>query len=145
NVFVGIPVSAAVFGAEGLASAAIAIAIMIPGNQFMCVLSLVRYGAGAEKRSWKGMALEIAKNPLILACVGGIALNLSGFGLPPGIDRLLDLLGRAAAVTGLLAVGAGLEFRNIGSSGAAVLATSAMKLVLMPAMAAGLFALLGSD
>jgi predicted permease len=52
---------------------------------------------------------ELARNPLLLATVGGLAANLSGLRLPELIENTLLRLGSASLVLGLLSAGAGLK------------------------------------
>ena len=73
-------------------------------------------------------------NPLILACLSGIGLNLSGIGLPWGSAAVLDILARAALPLGLLAVGAGLQIEGLNRPGL-LAATSSLKLLALPALA----------
>ena len=73
-------------------------------------------------------------NPLILACLAGIGLNLSGIGLPWGSAAILEILARAALPLGLLAVGAGLRVEGLTRPGLLV-ATSSLKLLVLPALA----------
>jgi malonate transporter len=56
-------------------------------------------------------------NPLILACLIGIGLNVSGIGLPWGSAAVLEILARAALPLGLLAVGAGLRLDALRQPG----------------------------
>ena len=73
-------------------------------------------------------------NPLILACLAGISLNLSGIGLPWGSAAVLDILARAALPLGLLAVGAGLQIEGLNRPGL-LAATSSLKLLVLPTLA----------
>ena len=58
---------------------------------------------------------ELAKNPLILSTLAGIAAALLGVEVPTMVGNLLDRLGVIAITLGLLAVGAGMRFRAIGN------------------------------
>ena len=85
--------------AEGLALAALMLALMVPTVNVMSVWALT-----AERGvSVRGLLLPIAKNPLILACLTGALVNLSGLELPGGTDRLLGLLAAASLPLGLRA------------------------------------------
>ena len=55
----------------------------------------------------------IAKNPLIWACVIGLAINLSGFTVPRPMHEFADALGRCSLALGLLMVGAGLHLESL--------------------------------
>lgn len=89
--------------------------------------------AGKEVRIQQ-LLLPVLKNPLILACVVGIALNLSGVGLPLGSDRFLSMLGAASLPLGLLCVGAALQPAYLLGERHALLLNSAGKLLLLPCL-----------
>ena len=139
NTYVGLAVALAVFQAEGGAAAALVMAIMIPLINVLCVLVLTVHAGGSATVA--GVARGLMTNPLILGCLMGIGLNLSGIGLPWGSAAVLDILARAALPLGLLAVGAGLHVEGLQRPG--LLATvSVLKLLILPALAAGLCSLL---
>jgi malonate transporter len=98
------------------------------------VLTLARYGAHGQSTSFKGQALFLIKNPLIIACLIGIAMNLTGLSLPRGIEPVFKMLGGIAAPMGLLTVGAGLQWEAARNGGRAVLLACALKLAIYPLM-----------
>ena len=108
----------------------IVIGLMVPPANLAAVWMLARHG---EAGVWR----ELARNPLILATLAGMAANLGGLELPAVLAKFLVRLGDAAVVLGLLAVGAGL--RIVGAGGTATHAAAAyvllVKLVAMPAIA----------
>ena len=84
NTYIGLAVASALFGDPGLVIAAIAVSIMIPLVNVLCVIcfSLVIEGNG---KSPGGVLKGLLSNPLIIACVLGVALNISGVGLGGGV------------------------------------------------------------
>jgi malonate transporter and related proteins len=142
NTYVGLAGAAALFGETGLALAAIAIAALVPLVNVLSVATLTRYGAGGNA-SLRATAVATLRNPLIIACAIGIALNLLGLGLPGRIDEIVDIFGRAALPLGLLTVGAGLTFRAAHASAYPVLLASGVKLVVLPLLALALCGLFG--
>ncbi|MFO1423626.1 MAG: AEC family transporter [Candidatus Competibacteraceae bacterium] len=135
NTYVGLAVALAVFHAEGGTVAALVMAIMIPLINVLCVLVLNAHAGGSATVA--GVARGLITNPLILACLTGIGLNLSGVGLPWGSAAVLEILARAALPLGLLAVGAGLRLEGLRRPGL-LAAVSGLKLLALPALAAGL-------
>jgi predicted permease len=133
SVYVGMAAALGLWGSAGLVLAAVAIAVLVPTVNLVSVAVLSRYAGEVRPGATLG---ALARNPLILACVAGILLNWSGLGLPPGLDRAIELLGRAALPLGLLAVGAGLELEAVRAAGRQVVAACAVKLVAMPLLAA---------
>ncbi len=146
NVYVGIAAAAALFGREGLILVSLCIAAAVPLVNAIGVAAMVRYAStGGKPVGWKSMVWPIAKNPMILACVTGLLLNVTGLGLPPLVGPLLEILGRASLPVGLLAVGAGLELAAMRSAGRTVAVTSAIKILLLPILTFVMCLSLGLD
>lgn len=135
NNYVGVTLAIGLFGAQGLALAAVANAAIVPTANVLCVLVFARFGA-AKRPTLLGVARQIALNPLVLACLGGIGMQAVGWRLPPGIEPVLRFLGQASLPLGLLCVGAGLELGSARAWLRPVLAASAAKFALMPLAAA---------
>ena len=85
----------------------------------------------------------MGRNPLILACLAGIAVNLSGLGLAAPIETLFQLLGRAAPSVGLMCVGAGLDLVAARNGKAWVMLSAVLKLAVMPLIALAIAQALG--
>jgi malonate transporter and related proteins len=135
NTYVGLAVALEIFHVEGGAVAALIMAIMIPLINVLCVLVLNAHTGGAATVA--GVVRGVIANPLILGCLVGIGLNLSGIGLPWGSVAVLEILERAALPLGLLAVGAGLRLDGLRQPGL-LAATSMLKLLAMPVLVAAL-------
>lgn len=138
NTYVGLAASAALFGSDGLAIAAVIMAIMIPSLNLCCVLVFAVYTHKAKGVSSAFAA--IAKNPLIIGSLSGLLLNQSGLGLPGFIEPVFELLSRMALPLGLLAVGAGLSFKVLKDCSKELVGSSVVKLLLMPLIAVGIAA-----
>lgn len=135
NTYVCLAIAATLWESAGLTLAAIAVAVIVPTVNVISVAMLARYGSTAVP-SAAGVAARIARNPLILGCVVGIALNAGGFALPPVLGPMLEILGRAALPIGLLAVGGGLDFGAVRANAGIVGTATGLKLLIMPAMTA---------
>lgn len=143
NTFVGLGAVAALEGGAGITLFAVAISLAIPVINVLCVLTLARYGSHGQSTSFKGQALFLARNPLIIACLIGITLNLLDLSLPPGIEPVFKMLGAIAAPMGLLTVGAGLQWQAARAGGRALGIACALKLLVYPAMLFGFSRLWG--
>lgn len=131
NTYLGLAAVGSLFGQPGLTLAALMLALMVPTVNVLSVWSLT-----AERGiSLRSLLLPIAKNPLILACLGGALINLSGIGLPGGTDRLLSLLAAASLPLGLLCVGAALKPEELGGEVPALAWSSLARLIGMPLLA----------
>ncbi|MGD9954404.1 MAG: AEC family transporter [Burkholderiales bacterium] len=136
NTYIGLAVAGSVFGAPGVATAALLIGAMIPLANLGAVGMLA---AHAKTNLW----LELARNPLVVSTLAGFAWNLSGLGMPGFLDQTLGLLGQTALPAGLLAVGAALRIER-GEAGAGAHAWwLGVKLAAMPLAAWGCVAALG--
>ena len=133
NSYIGLAVAAAFHGPAGVAAAAVALVAIVPLANLISVTVLMRYGRG-QPLSLRGIGLELMRNPLIVACLVGLALNLGGLGVPPVIDRILAILGDAALAFGLLAVGAALDLGSLRASSRLAGATCTLKLLVMPGL-----------
>ena len=110
NAFVALA-AAEQFLTGGIALLAVAIAVLIPLINVVCILVLATFGP-AKARFGKVMG-TLVRNPLIQACVIGLLVNLSGVQLPPPVADTLDMIGRGALGVGLMAVGAGISLRRL--------------------------------
>jgi len=133
NSYVGIAAAVALFGDAGLTLIAIIISVGVPLVNFLSAIVLAYYVPQNDGRiGFSRLAMPVITNPLILACMAGIFLNVSGLGLPLVFGPLLDILGNAALPVGLLAVGAGLHFQALRASMAVMGLTAATKILLLP-------------
>lgn len=128
--YIGFAAAYSLFGEEGLYLTAVFITVMIPMVNILCVMVLVRYGG--QKSGWHWILTTVIKNPLIIACLAGMGLNLLGLQLPKTAENLADILGRGSLPLGLLAVGASLQITGIQKTSAELLYACLLKLLLMP-------------
>lgn len=131
NTYVGLAAASALFHTPGSTLAALAIAMLVPLVNVLCI-GVLNHAAGATDSA--KLLRSMIRNPLILACAIGIALNVSGLRLPPGTVTVVDILARTALPLGLLAVGAGLQMRTVIEQPRELLMTAGFKLLLLPAL-----------
>lgn len=136
NNYVGVTAAVGLLGVSGAALAAVANAILVPTVNVLCSLVFARYGA--RQPSAMGVVKSIAFNPLILGCVLGITLRLTGIVLPAGIEGFMQAMGRAALPVGLLCVGAALNWEALGRGIGPALAATATRFMLVPAVTAAI-------
>ncbi len=145
SAFVGLPICLALFGSASLAPSAVVMALntvfVFGGGAFASAFAAARSGTGSV--SLASTARLVLLNPLILGATGGAVMALSGAVLPGALDGLLRLLGGATAPCALVAIGMFVA-RPVPASGGtgATWRSLAGKLVLLPAVTAGLLALL---
>jgi malonate transporter and related proteins len=108
NTYITLAVAQSLYGATGLAMGSVVAGFMIVLINLLCISVFVIWG----KASFRGILpfiREVVGNPLIVACIIGWFLSLSGIGLPYMAGDILEIVGRAALPFGLLAVGAALK------------------------------------
>ena len=145
--FIALAIVDDLFGAYGLATLAIAFVVMVPYINVANILVLATYG-NKQKASPRMVVSAVLKNPLIIGIAIGISLNLFNIVLPKPLFSTLDLLGRGALGMSLLAMGAGISWIAIKSSGKEVVLASFFRLLLSPLVAAVLgtmFGVTGND
>lgn len=139
--FVGLPVTLYALAAIGQdtpeleALVLLALAPVIPVYNVAAVIVLAGATPGQDRQGRQQAAAvlrSIATNPLIIACLAGLAVAYSGLVLPEALMRTLDLLGELALPGALLAMGAGLRLRAIRSGGRAATAASLVKVLAAP-------------
>lgn len=135
NGFVALAAVDVIYGEAGVTVAALAIAVMVPTVNVLSVFILSRH-AGDTPADLKRVASLLARNPLILACIAALFLNLSGIGLPGPIEPTTDLLGRAALTLGLLSVGTGLDIKAALHARGLVTLACVLKLIAIPLLVA---------
>lgn len=132
NTYLGIAAVSGLYGREGMAIATVVIALLVP---MVNVLSVLAFAADHGPRRLDALLLPIATNPLILACVAGVASNLSGIVPGGGVDRLLAFLANTSLPLGLLCVGAALQRNELRGQGTTLFVNSLARLLLVPGVA----------
>ena len=131
NTYLGLATIGSLYGQPGLVLAALMLALLVPAVNVLSVWSL----SAGRSVSLAGLLLPILKNPLILSCLAGVLVNLSGIGLPGGSDRLLKLLAAASLPLGLLCVGAALSPQELKGEKAGLAWNCILRLSAMPVLA----------
>jgi predicted permease len=138
NSYIGLAVAGNLHGAAGIAAMGLLTGAMVPLANVAAVSMLARHGSA-------GVWRELARNPLILATLAGLAWNLAGWPMPLPALKFLGRLSEASIALGLLTVGAALKIRGAFGSGGRGLAAwlMAVKLLVMPAAALAVARALG--
>lgn len=142
NTYIVLAVAGGLFRAQGITIAAIALVVMIPIVNIICVLVLAAF-SGRTKPTLGYVLGQLAQNPYIWACALGAVLNATHFPVPAVLVEFGDILGRASLALGLLVVGGGLALDRLARPRAVVLASIVLKLMVKPVIAIALSLLLG--
>jgi malonate transporter len=134
NTYVGIAVVLGSFDDSAAGPLSIAIlAMSLAINPFGAWAHLHWLETPGRRKGMMGLFVDCLRNPLIFACLAGLALNMTGIGLPPILGPTLELLSRAALPMGLMAVGAGLSLSSVRGDSLPAALSCIVKLVVMPA------------
>jgi hypothetical protein len=128
NTYLGLAITTSLAGSTGVERAAVYLAVAVPLVNVLSIMALTGGNAGIG-----GLVRTVLRNPLILACLAGMALALSGIGLPWGTGRFLSLVGQGSLPLGLLCVGAALQPRALRQD------------IVTPVLAAGVALLFGLE
>ena len=127
STYIALSIAPSVGGAGGVAVMAVFIGFTVPLVNILAVRALAS-GQG-------GMIKSIVTNPLVIATVSAVCLNLIGFQLPSVLDNTLSKLGQGAIPLGLICIGAALKLREGTANAPLVAWMTASRLVMMPIFA----------
>jgi len=128
NSYVALALAERLAGGPGVASMAVVISVCVPACNVAAVWPLARHGG-------QGYLRELARNPLIIATVSGLAVSLLGLRLPDLASTTLSRIGAAALPLGLMAVGAGLQLGALREGPRLAAALMTIRHLLLPAWA----------
>lgn len=140
-VLFGLPVAVSLCGEANVGPTSLLIGFVVPVFNVLAVVCLETFRGG--KADFRKILKGIATNPLIIASVLGIAMNLSGMPLPSGVRKSITDLGRVATPLALVALGSGFQFRRIRGYVRQLIICISGKLVICPLVMVALAALLG--
>jgi predicted permease len=139
TVVLGLPLGLAYFGNQALLPMGLILTIHLPLQWFAATLIRQWAEAGQAlslRELLTNLARDLAANPIVLALVAGSLWNLTGMGLHIIPDKVLTLLGQAAVPAALFATGMTLARFGIRGNLLPVFVLVAIKLLLLPTVAA---------
>jgi predicted permease len=135
NSYIALALAERLNGLQGLTWMAVLIALCVPVCNAAAVWPLARQGGHSLGR-------ELARNPLIVSTLAGLAANLLGVRFPDAVATTLQRIGVAALPLGLMAVGAGLALGALKTAPRLAASFLALRHAVLPLVAIGLTALL---
>ncbi len=130
NTFIALALADKLFGPELFTVSALLVGVFITVVNLITVIAFSLTGTPSALKLVAG----VLKNPLIIACLLGISVNLSRLAIPEFANETLSVFGRAALPLALLAVGAGLRIKSLQSIKPEIIAPSVIKLIIAPAV-----------
>ena len=142
-LLLGIPFMQGVYGQQGFELLSLLISVHLPT---MIMASIILFGIFGRGENAPGGVADIVrdfsrrifKNTLIMGILIGLIWRLTGLTLPLLAVRIVDALADIAGPLALFAMGLGLRKFGISGHVGPAIALSALKLMLMPAVALGL-------
>ncbi|MEH6630882.1 MAG: AEC family transporter [Halopseudomonas aestusnigri] len=137
--FIALAIVLKLYGEDGGALIALAMAVMVPILQISNLLILATFSDAENQTgpSFLKVGKTILVNPLLWGVFTGLVINLTQTPVWEPIMTMADLLGRAALSMSLLALGAGLSLKAALKPSRELLVGLVGKLVLTPVVMAG--------
>jgi len=141
--YIGLPVLSYAFrgtpgGEAHYATAAFAMGCLI---SIYNVLAIIVLQASRHDVSWGSLrpgVRSVLTNPLLIACLAGLALNAADLSLPRALNDSLEALGGAAVPLSLICIGGSIAFIRIGKNIAPMVASVLLKIAVLPLLVYGL-------
>lgn len=138
NSFIALAMAERLAGARGSQLVAVLIGVTVPMFNVAAVWPMA-HQAGS------GFARALARNPLIVATVSGLAANLLGFHFPAWIEPAVTRIGASSIALGLMTAGAGLQFGSLATNKVLSAGVLAIRHFLTPLVAWVVARLFGLD
>jgi predicted permease len=142
NSYVALAAGGMLLGDQGLSLTAIAMAVMVPLLNLLCILMFALV-VSQDKVRLGPVSRAILTNPLILGSLIGVFWSYFDIGFHPLLASVLAPLSNLALPLGLMTVGAGLQLAALRRASAPFLVAAGLKLLLLPLVALGLTQLMG--
>lgn len=137
----GLPMAETLCGKENMGPTNLLIGVCVPLVNVLAVITLETFRGG--KPSVKKMLLGIAKNPLIIASLLGLAFNLLNIPLYTDLRKTIINLGKVATPLSMVALGASFTFASTKVYRRQLALGVSGKLIISPLLMVTLGALLG--
>ena len=139
TIMLGLPIGVAAFGTQALAPISVILAVHAP----VFLVSATLHAAMTAQRDGVTMdqalgnvARQIATQPIIVAIAAATLWRVSGLDMPAPVLSTLEMLAKAGVPAALVALGISLQSFEIKGDAATLALMLALKLTVMPAIAA---------
>jgi malonate transporter len=106
NSFIGLALADRLGGAAGVQQMAVLVGVCVPMFNIAAVWPMARH-------SQRPFLKELARNPLIIATLSGLAVNFMGLSIPQWLEPSVGRIGAASLALGLMSAGAGLMIHSV--------------------------------
>ncbi|NLO78869.1 MAG: AEC family transporter [Xanthomonadaceae bacterium] len=135
--FIGLPVVFYAFAGTNSSaedSALLVFGPMVVLYNFLSVLVLLVAGGTMRRGLLRSVSYGLLTNPILISCLAGLLVSLSGWSLPSLFQRTLTAVGQMALPLALICIGGTLHATRLRGSLRFALIGSLMKVVLVPAI-----------
>jgi predicted permease len=140
-VIYGIPLSLSLCGQAVMGKVSVAVTIVVPAINILSVIVLEMFRG--RKPNVKKMLVGVLKNPLIIACLLGIAVLITQIRFPKIINTALNDVAKIATPLSLIVLGASINFGAVHNNLRQLIITLMGKLILVPLAGLSLAVLIG--
>ncbi len=138
----GIPIAQSLCGADRIGITAVVAIVILPLNNILSAFIFEKYTGKAQ--SIPKLLYKIITNPLVIGCIMGLGLNLTGVKLPSWImTGIVAKLSSLATPLSMIALGATFEFGFIKRYKTKIFWAVLSKLVIIPGVIIPVSILLG--
>jgi hypothetical protein len=135
TIVVGLAVLAEAWGEAVYAPAGMLLGALVPFMNVMSVFALLLpHRDNSGLKGFGRMATAVVTNPLVIGAVLGVARSASGIRIPGMLDSAFKMLSDMAIPAALIGAGGSLKMDKVRGDFRASMATSALKLLVMPAL-----------
>lgn len=137
--FIGLPIVFYAFAGQGMssgsaeASALLAFGPLVVLYNVLAVTVLMLSAGARRAGAIRGVAYGLVSNPILISCLAGLAMSLSGLGFPEMAGRTLSAVGQMALPLALICIGGTLHISRIRGRLGAAFAGALMKVSVVPA------------
>jgi malonate transporter len=143
NTYIGLSLAFALHGQGGVATFALAAAVMVPAVNIVSITALSFFGTQGGQTTGVHLVRALCTNPLVLGCIAGLLVNQSDVRLPVFAASVISMLAEPALICGTLVAGASMVVGLRRTDVPHIALASILKLGVLPLAAVGIAAALG--
>jgi malonate transporter and related proteins len=133
----GLPLAISHFGKEAAVPVSLLLSIHAPLLWLAATLHIESARQGSVPNAallLRQLALELARNPIVIALLAAALWRWGGLGLNPVADKFLELLGNGGIPAALVALGLSLSAYSLKGQWSAIAILIGLKMLLLPLM-----------
>lgn len=137
----GVPLSISIAGEAIRPSVSVVVAFVVISYNILAVIVLEAYNH--NNPDLKSILKGIATNPLVIACVLGILVLISGIKFPQTIDKTVSGISSVATPLGLIILGASINIMSVKQNAKRLVFAIGGKLIVIPVIILTIAILMG--